>query len=64
MNEAPSAPPPAWPAVIRREVLDILRSGAWLSRARMRFVAWAVLVASLIGFDYNLGPCALIDEIF
>ena len=52
MNEAPSAPPPAWPAVIRREVLDILRSGAWLSRARMRFVAWAVLVASLIGFGY------------
>src|SRR5438445_821510 len=47
-----SSSPPARPAVIRTEVLDILRSGAWLSRARMRFVAWAVLVASLIGFGY------------
>jgi alpha-1,2-mannosyltransferase len=31
-------------------MLDVLRSGAWLTRARIRLVALAVLVASVAGF--------------
>ena len=32
--------------------IDLLRSGAWLTRERMRLVAFALLAASLIGAGY------------
>jgi len=35
-----------------QRVRDVLRSGAWLTRERVRLVAFAVLVASVAGFLY------------
>jgi alpha-1,2-mannosyltransferase len=32
--------------------IDLLRSGAWLTRERMRMVAFALLAASLLGAGY------------
>ncbi len=45
-------------------IIDILRSGAWLTRERMRLVALAVLAASLIGAGFLIATSDGLNDRF